>query len=96
MKNARNKKNFVNYVFNIVLNDKNVNIIIIDITQILFAYKHMNDELKRDLFKFIKVLIMFNLLEKLRHQKNIWFDIYEKDYKARLFAITSNRQNKDK
>ena len=31
MKNTRNKKNFVDYVFNIVLNDKNVNIIIINI-----------------------------------------------------------------
>ena len=40
---------------------------------------------------------MFSLLEKLRHQKNIWFDIYEKDYKARLVTITSsNRQNKEK
>ena len=31
IKNARNKKNFINYVFNIVLNEKHVNIIIIDI-----------------------------------------------------------------
>ena len=31
VKNARNKKNFINYVFNIVFNDKNVNIIIIDV-----------------------------------------------------------------
>ena len=31
IKNARNKKNSINYVFNIVLNNKNVNIIIIDV-----------------------------------------------------------------
>ena len=30
MKNAHNKKDFVNYVFNIVFNEKNVDIIIID------------------------------------------------------------------
>ena len=30
MKDARNKKNFINYVFNLVFNDKNINIIIID------------------------------------------------------------------
>ena len=71
IKNVRNKKNFIDYVFSIVLNDKNVNIIIIDVAQILFAYKHINDELKRDLVKFTKILIIFNLLEKLRHQKNI-------------------------
>ena len=71
IKNARNKKNSVNYVFNIVFNDKNVDIVIIDVTQILFAYEHMNDELKRDLFKFTKASTMSNLLEKLRHQKNI-------------------------
>ena len=71
IKNARNKKNFINYIFNIVFNDKNINIIIIDIAQILLAYKHMNDELKRDLFKFKKISTMFSLLEKLRHQKNI-------------------------
>ena len=31
MKNTRNKKNPVDYVFNIVFNNKNVNIIIIDV-----------------------------------------------------------------
>ena len=31
----------------------------------------MNNELKRDLFKFMKLSTMFNLLEKLRYQKNI-------------------------
>ena len=71
IKNARNKKNSINYVFNIVFNDKNVDIVIIDVTQILFAYKHMNDELKRDLFKFTKASTISNLLKKLRHQKNI-------------------------
>ena len=71
MKNARNKKDFVNYVFNIVLNNKNVNIIIIDVTHIFFIYKHINNELKQDLFKFMKTSTISNLLEKLRHQKNI-------------------------
>ena len=67
IKNTRNKKDFINYVFNIVLNDKNVDIVIIDITQVLFAYEHINNELKRDLFKFTKISTMSNLLEKLRH-----------------------------
>ena len=71
IKNARNKKNLIDYVFNIVFNDKNVNIIIIDIIQILLAYEHINNELKRNLFKLTKLSTMFNLLEKLRHQKNI-------------------------
>ena len=67
IKNARNKKDFINYIFNIVFNDKNINIVIIDIAQILLAYEHINDELKRNLFKSMKISTVFSLLEKLRH-----------------------------
>ena len=45
-KNARNKKNLVNYVFNIVFNNKNVNIVIIDMIWVFFVYEHINGELK--------------------------------------------------
>ena len=31
----------------------------------------MNNELKRDFFKFMNISIVFNLLEELRYQKNI-------------------------
>ena len=71
MKNARNKKDFIDYVFNIVFNNKNFNIIIIDIILNHFAYEYINNELKRNLFKFTKISIMFNLYKKFCRQKNI-------------------------
>ena len=69
IKKTYNKKNFVNYIFNIVFNIKNVNIIIIDTIKTFFVYKHINNEIKRNLFKFTKSSTMFNLIEKLRYQK---------------------------
>ena len=50
-----------------MFNVRNINIIIIKTTQILFVYKYINDELCRDLLYLKNNFIIINLLKELRH-----------------------------
>ena len=54
----------------------------------------MDSELRRDLLKPKDILTILVLLDKLRHQKDIWYNIYSKGYKVRLLTTpTSSNRN---
>ena len=59
----------------------------------------MDSELRRDLLKPKDISTILVLLDKFRHQKDIWYNIYSKGYKARpvtliLSASSSRNDNK--
>ena len=54
-----------------MLNVKNVDIIITKAAQVLFIYEHINEKLRRDLSRSKDNSTIADLLEELRHQKNI-------------------------
>ena len=57
----------MNYILSIIINEKNINIVNSELTQILFIYKHINDEFKYNLFCFIKQLMIASLQKKFKH-----------------------------
>ena len=76
VRDARNRKDPADYVSSIVLNGKNAGIASTEQAQVLLAYEHIDGQLRRDLPRPTDSSTVANLLEELRHQKDIWFDIY--------------------
>ena len=76
VKDVRDKKDPSDFVSSIVLNSKNAGIATTESTQVLLAYKHIAGELRRDLPRPNESSTIASLLQELRHQKDIWFDIY--------------------
>ncbi len=95
VKDARNKRDPADYVSSIVLNSKNAGIATTEAAQVLLAYEHIDGELRRDLPRPTEASTVSSLLEELRHQKDIWFDIYGKGYESRPLA-TSQNQNQNR
>ena len=71
IKDIYNKKDFISYIFNIIFNNKNINIAIIETAQILLIYEYINNKLRRNFFYFINNSIIINLLKEFRYRKNI-------------------------
>ena len=77
-----------------MLNSKNSSLATTKVSQVLLAYKYIDSELRRDLSKPKDISTMLVLLDELRHQKDIWYDIYSKGYKVRLSTTpTSSNRN---
>ncbi len=76
LKDARSRRDPAEYVSNIVLNAKNAGMATTEAAQVRLAYEHMDGELRRDLPRPTEGSTVAGLLEELRHQKDIWFDIY--------------------
>ena len=96
MKDARARHDPAEYVSTIVLNAKNAGIAATEAAQVLLAYEHMDGELRRDLPRPKDNSTIADLLEELRHQKDIWFDIYGKGYETRPLTTSSNRNDRGK
>lgn len=97
VRDVRNRKDPSDYVSSIVLNSKNAGIAATEPAQVLLAYEHIDGELRRDLSRPTEASTVAALLEELRHQKDIWYDIYSKGYEARSQPSTStNRTEKGK
>ena len=100
VQDVRDKRDPADYVFSIVLNGKNAGIATTDAAQVLLAYELVDGELRRDLSRPTAASMVTELLKELRHQKDIWFDIYG-SHEARPSAIPfnlydSSRQDKGK
>ena len=76
IKNVKTRKDPTDNISVIVFNVKNTGIAIDETIQVLLIYKYMDGHFKRDLFRPSIFSMVVVLLEKLRHQKKIWFDIY--------------------
>ena len=76
VRDARNRKDPADYVSSIVLNGKNAGIASTESAQVLLAYEHIDGQLRRDLPRPTDGSTIASLLEELRFQKDIWFDIY--------------------
>lgn len=66
IKNVRIKKNSIDYIINIFIHSKNIELTIIETIQILLIYKHINIKFRRDLFKFTNIFIITNFINNLR------------------------------
>lgn len=82
------------FISSIVLNSKNAGIATTDATQVLLAYEHIDGELRRDPPRPTPASTIAALMEELRHQKDIWFDIYAKGYEAKP-QMNSTQPNRD-
>ena len=71
MKDIKTRYDSTEYIFIIMLNAKNVDIIVTKTTQILFVYEHINEKLRRDLSRSKDNFTITDLLKKLRYQKDI-------------------------
>ena len=80
-------KDSVDYIQNVVLHEKNVNITINDCSQILLTYEYMDDELWLHLSSLNDKSTIEKLIKTVNTQKNIWFNIY-----AQNQSTTLNRQ----
>ena len=87
VKDARARRDPAEYVSTIVLHAKDAGIATTEAAQMLLAYEHMDGELRLYLPRPTDSSAIPGLLEELRHQKNIWFDIYESS------ATSANRRN---
>ena len=76
VKDARARRDPAEYVSTIVLHAKNAGIATTEAAQVLLAYEHMDGELRLNLPRPTDSSTIPSLLEELRHQKDIWFDIY--------------------
>lgn len=95
VRDARNKRDPADYVSSIVLNSKNAGIATTEAAQVLLAYEHIDGELRRDLPRPTEASTVSSLLDELRHQKDIWFDIYGgKSYETRPLTTPQNRQDR--
>ena len=76
VRDARLRRDPLDYVSTLVLHAKNAGIAATEAAQVLLVYKHIDGELRRDLPRPQDNSTISGLLEELRHQKDIWFDIY--------------------
>lgn len=76
VRDARSRRDPADYLSSIVLNSKNAGIATTEAAQVLLAYEHMDSQLRRDLPRPTALSTVADLMEELRHQKDIWFDIY--------------------
>ena len=78
IKDAADGKDPEEFVQLIMINSKNTGTTIIESSQILIIYKHIDAELQQDLLIPATTLIISKLLETLYTRKQNWFDIYSK------------------
>ena len=78
IKDVRVRKNLADYVNSILIYSKNVGLALTETKQVLLAYEHMNAELRRDLPRPLETSTIPSLINELRLQKDIWYDIYSK------------------
>ena len=94
IKDARDKRDSADYVLSIILNGKNAKIVIIDAAQVLLTYERIDGKLRRDLPRPTAASTATELLEELRYQKDIRFDIYgSSTHESRSLATSSDRHN---
>ena len=92
-RDVRNRKDPADYVSAIVLDAKNAGIAPEEPTQVLLAYEHIDGELRR-LARSTDSSTVASLLEELRHQKDIWSDIYSKWFEVKLQSTSSRDEGK--
>lgn len=78
VKDAKNRRDPADYINTIVLNSKDAAIAATEAAKVLLAYEHMDGELRRHLPRPTDSSTVSSLLSEIRHQKDIWFDIYGK------------------
>ena len=73
--NVRNNRESVNYVQQMINYAKNVNF---DNTfhQIIWAWRNLNFELKRDILIFIEHTTLFQFLQLIEDKKEVWQEMY--------------------
>ena len=76
IKEVRARKDPVDFMTTIILNGQNSGIATTDAAQVLLAYEHIDGVLRRDLPRPTAATTVASMIEELRHQKDIWFDIY--------------------
>lgn len=64
-------KDLIDYIQNVVLYEKNADIVVNNHSQVLLTYEHMNDKLHLHLFLSTNKSIIENLIETVNTQKNI-------------------------
>ena len=92
VRDVRARRDPSDYVSTLVLHAKNAGIAAIEAAQVLLAYEHMDGILRQNLPRPQDNSTIPALLEELRHQKDIWFDIYGGD-SSRPSASSSNRDS---
>ena len=73
---ARMRHDPADYMSTIVLNGKNSGIATSEASQVLLAYEHIDGQLRRDLTRPTPTSTVASMIQELRLQKDIWFDIY--------------------
>ena len=73
--NVRNNRKSINYVQQMINYAKNVNF---DSTfhQIIWIWRNLDFELKRNIFAFIKHTTLFQFLQLIKNKKKIWQKMY--------------------
>ena len=95
IRDAKNQRDPADYVSSIVLNSKNAGIADTEAAQVLLAYEHLDGELRQNLPRLTPTSTVSDLLDELRHQKDIWFDIYGK-HETRSLIPPSNQKQQQK
>ena len=92
VKDVRARKDPADYVTSILTHSKNAGLAIIEASQVLLAYEHMDGELRRDLPKSFDASIIAAFISDLRLQKDIWYDIYSKGGESKPSAEPKLKQ----
>ena len=79
VRDARSRRDPLDYVSTLVLHAKNAGITPTEAAQVMLAYEHIDGQLRLHLPRPQDNSTISGLLEELRHQKDIWFDIYGND-----------------
>ena len=79
VRDARSRRDPLDYVSTLVLHAKNAGIAPTEAAQVMLAYEHIDGQLRLHLPRPQDNSTIAGLLEELRHQKDIWFDIYGND-----------------
>ena len=96
VKDTRSRRDPLDYVSTLVLHAKNAGIAANEAVQVRLAYKHMDGELRLHLPRPQDNSTISGLLEELRHQKDIWFDIYGSHDSRQMTARHDARNDKSK
>ena len=78
VKDVRTKKDPADYVTSILIHSKNAGLAPDEAAQVLLAYKYMDGKLRRDLSRPLDSSTVADFISDLRHQKDIWHNIYYK------------------
>ena len=78
--NARNYREFFEYMLNIMNHVKNVDFHNV-FNQLIFVYKNINVELKQMLRIFIIFIIINEFIKQLKKRKLVWWEFYDEFYR---------------